>query len=315
MEICPTCFENHYTRCDHCDRIIHVEDVCYLDDDEDIPYCHECAQQLAYPGRGIQSYCYKPIPIFHGDGTRYLGVELEIDRGGELNDNARALMEIANADADNLYVKHDGSLTDGIELVTHPMTLAYHQHKMPWEAVMKEAIAMGYRSHQTTTCGLHVHVNRDSFGKTVDQQESAIARVLFFVENCWNELLRFTRRTQSQMNQWAARYGRKNTPKEMMDHVKKSYAGRYTCVNLTNSATIEFRLFRGTLRYNTLIATLQLVNELCNVANYFTDEEMGRFTWTEFVLLVGFQGYPELVQYLKERRLYVSEPVDGEEEL
>ena len=172
---------------------------------------------------------------------------------------------------------------------------------------------MGYRSHQTRTCGLHVHVNRDSLGDTLTQQEEAIARILFFVENHWNELLRFSRRTQEQMDHWAARYGRKNSPKEQMEHVKKQYAGRYTCVNLTNGTTIEFRLFRGTLRYNTLIATLQLVNEICSVALCCSDEEMAALTWGEFV--GQLHESPELVTYLKERQLYVNDAVTGEEEI
>lgn len=100
-----------------------------------------------------------------------------------------------------------------------------------------------------------------------------------------------------------------------MDHVKKSYSGRYKAINLLNRATIEFRLFRGTLRYNTLIATLQLVHEICEVAFYMSDEEMSRLTWSDFVIRIGGQNYPELVQYLKERRLYVSEPVTCEEDM
>lgn len=44
----------------------------------------------------------------------------------------------------------------------------------------------------------------------------------------------------------------------MLEHVKKGHGSRYTCVNLTNADTIEFRMFRGTLKLNTLIATLQL---------------------------------------------------------
>ena len=44
---------------------------------------------------------------------------------------------------------------------------------------------------------------------------------------------------------------------EILDHAKKGYhGGRYTCVNLQSRDTIEFRMFRGTLKYNTLIATL-----------------------------------------------------------
>jgi len=34
-------------------------------------------------------------------------------------------------------------------------------------------------------------------------------------------------------------------------------------VNITNADTIEFRIFRGTLKYNTLIATLQMVAVEC----------------------------------------------------
>ena len=62
---------------------------------------------------------------------------------------------------------------------------------------------------------------------------------------------------------------------EILDHAKKGYhGGRYTCVNLTNRDTIEFRMFRGTLKYNTLIATLQLVDRICDVAIYLSDDEL-----------------------------------------
>ena len=83
-------------------------------------------------------------------------------------------------------------------------------------------------------------------------------------------------------------------------------------MNLQNGHTVEFRMFRGTLNYNTLIATLQLVDRVCDVAIYLSDDELKALSWTSFVS--GCQA-PELVQYLKERRIYVNDPVSGEEEL
>ena len=62
------------------------------------------------------------------------------------------------------------------------MSLEYQLHEMPWEEVLHEAVAQGYLSHQAGTCGLHVHVSRKAFGDSYDAQDSAIARVLFFVE-------------------------------------------------------------------------------------------------------------------------------------
>ena len=309
--LCQDCYDHHYDRCSDCGRLIRNTDAYYANDDEDTPYCCDCIDR--HRG-GIQSYYYKPDPVFHGEGSRYLGVELEIDDGGELDSVAEKLLAIGNRNAENVYIKHDGSLNEGMEIVTHPMTLHYHQTQMPWKTVMEKALELGYYSHRAETCGLHVHVNRNSFGGEESMQEEAIARVLYFVENHWNELLRFSRRTKRQLAKWASRYGRKDSPKEVMDIAKNASAGRYTCVNLTNEGTIEFRIFRGTLKYNTLIATLELVDELCSLAGFCSDDEMADLTWSEFVSGLDRDRYPELIQYLKERRLYVNEPVPDVEE-
>ena len=113
------------------------------------------------------AYPYRPDPIFYGDGPLYMGVEPEIDGAGESDSNARRLLNAVNGEGELVYCKHDGSLDDGFEIVTHPMTLAFHQTRMPWRIILQEAIDMGYSSHQACTCGLHVHVNRDAFGATI----------------------------------------------------------------------------------------------------------------------------------------------------
>ena len=311
--LCQPCYDRHYTSCERCGRIIHVDDAYYEDDDEDCPLCYDCHTH-ARRHKMIEDYYYKPEPLFRGDGSRYFGVELEIDEAGEDSDNARRLMEIANGNGvENLYCKHDGALDDGFEMVTHPMTLEYHMKEMPWAKILQEAIRLGYSSHQTSTCGLHVHVNRDAFGDTEEDQDAVIARILFFFESFWTELLKFSRRTPRQLERWATRYGYKDQPKELLDHAKKGYhGGRYTSVNLTNTDTIEFRIFRGTLKYNTLIATLQLLDRICDVALYLTDDQVKAMSWTTFA---SGCTQPELVRYLKERRLYVNEPVESEEEV
>ena len=76
----------------------------------------------------------------------------------------------------------------------------------------------------------------------------------------------------------------------------------------------QFRMFRGTLKVNTIIATLELVNIVCDLAVKFSDDEISKLSWTDFVLSIPDSEYPELVMYLKERRLYVNEPVEDESE-
>lgn len=94
-----------------------------------------------------------------------------------------------------------------------------------------------------------------------------------------------------------------------MDTAKRGSNGRYSCVNLHNYSTIEFRIFRGTLLYSTLIATLQLVDEICNVAISMSDDGISQLTWSDFVGALDEAKIPELIQYLKFKRLYINEPL------
>lgn len=307
--LCQNCFDEHYTHCTRCGELIRHADCRYPCSDDD-PYCEDCCSTMA---EGIHDYGYKPKPIFYGQGPRYFGVELEIDGAGEDPDNAYELMALFNRDCPLAYCKHDGSLDEGLEIVTHPMSLDYHITQAPWQEVLREAALLGYTSHQAKTCGLHVHVSRDAFGEHISEQDEAIARILYFFERFWEELLRFSRRTPRQLDRWAARYGYKESPGEILDHAKRHKPnGRYACVNLTNEDTIEFRIFRGTLKLNTLLATLQLVDKICDVALFLSDDELRSMGWTKFV---SGCTRPELVWYLKERQLYVNEPVEGEVEI
>ena len=258
-------------------------DDAYYDDD-DVPYCRECYHNHCIGS--IHDYSYKPEPIFYGDGDRYFGVELEIDCGGKDKDNAETILDKVNNGDELIYIKGDGSLNEGLEIVTHPMSLEYHKNKMPWPEVAETALRLDYLSHKTSTCGLHIHVNRTTFGLTREAQDDCVSRVLYFVEHHWEELLKFSRRTEYQMNRWAARYGYKDSPREVMDNAKKRGIGRYACVNLTNYETIEFRMFRGTLKINTIIATLELVNIICDMAVKFSDDEISKLSWTDFVLSI-----------------------------
>lgn len=301
-QVCGRCYDYHYTTCDRCNCIISTDDVRYDDDDDD-RLCSSCYEDYSH-NTCIYNYSYKPTPIFHGDDNRYMGVELEIDKGGKDSKHAKELCLLANRNGEHIYIKHDGSLTNGFEIVTHPMTLEYHAKEMPWKTLIERAVELNYLSHDTDTCGLHVHVNRDCFGDDPVTQDIGISKILYFIERFWSELLLFSRRTEAQLDRWAKRYGYEESPGYILSKAKQDRKGRYMCVNLENCDTFEFRIFRGTLIYNTLIATLQLVDEICDVASLMYDYELTCLTWDDFTRRIDLSKHPELVTYLKEKRLY-----------
>ena len=90
--------------------------------------------------------------------------------------------------------------------------------------------------------------------------------------------------------------------------------GRYVAVNLENENTVELRLVRSSLRYQTFVAILQLVDEICRTCIYMNDEELEALSWSSFVS--GIYDKPELIEYLKSKRLYVNElPFEETEEM
>ena len=106
--------------------------------------------------------------------------------------------------------------------------------------------------------------------------------------------------------------GMRISARAILDKAKKGCQGRYAAVNLCNYATIEFRLFRGTLKLNTFIATLELVNAIIDVALNYSEDGLHKLSWSEFVSIIK---EPELITYLKERKLYINEDIETQEDM
>ena len=290
--VCEYCYYEHYVECNSCGEMIHIDNAHY-DDWNEAYYCRDC-----HNDQNIKPYGYKPEPVFYGtDSPLFMGIELEIDGGGENHDNAGELLAID--DLDRIYCKHDGSLDEGFEIVSHPATLEYHRNSMQWSKIMEHALYMGYTSHNAGTCGLHIHISRNALGEEYDQQEQNIAKILYFVEKHWNKMLRFSRRTEYQLDRWASRYGIEphEQPEDILKKAKNG-CGRYKAINLLNWHTVEFRLFRGTLKYSTFMATLQLVSDLCKYCTSLTAEELQQASWRDFVATITDDT---LITYLENR--------------
>ena len=62
-----------------------------------------------------------------------------------------------------IHFEHDGSLNeDGVECISQPCTLKFHQEKMDWKRICEKLRSQGYKSHDTENCGLHVHMSRSA---------------------------------------------------------------------------------------------------------------------------------------------------------
>lgn len=273
----------------------------------------------------INRYGYKPEPRFGYKNDREsrehltFGVELECEprRNGAPKMDADELSDrIDEIAGDRVYCKSDCSLSHGLEIVTHPGTLAHHMYVMHWRQIQRTCEKAGFRSHDTDNSGLHVHVGRAQLGSTDAERDETIRKVQVLFVMYAAELTRFSRRTRSRLDEWAsfrsfgvspesiratdgdalAAWARSSVPTFEDDYHQQ----RYTAVNLMNRATIEIRIFRGTLKRDTLIAAIQLVSNVFEYAMTHTWDELRTSTWAD---VAACKPYKEIVGYMIARGL------------
>lgn len=274
--ICPDCAESVYYFCDECDSYVRSEH--YDGDEETCTFCLEDSRRV-----NISRYhgANSSFPRFFADGEKHvgdfigIGCEIEIDREHYSSCAERDCLQALNETlGDRVVYEHDGSLDNGFEIVTRPHTIRAFLDEFPLEKVLNICRDNGYSAHDIGTCGFHMHISRRFFGKDSQTQERSIGKVVAFFDAFYLDLVKVSRRDMSRASRWASRCGA-TTPDEARDKAKGSNT-RYEAVNTTNSATIEFRLMRGTLNAETLRATLDILLTICRNAKKATWNEAFR---------------------------------------
>jgi len=269
---CEHCYGDNSFYCEGCDE--NVSEANYGHDGR----CEACCENGA-----LHEYGWTPcLGFFGGDSyqmdTPFEGIELETDSGSDRRGYVEELADLPGF-AEHFWMTKDSSLDNGVEITGHPMTLAYHERIMKvYEGIRDTAIQFGYVSHNSGNCGLHIHVNRNFFGRNKFMQDACGYKMMRALQRFEHQFTVFSRRTDG--NYWCNyNYcGDYSMPKkngkvqysmrEFRNKVSDANCDRNhtQALNFQHYSTFEFRIFRGTLKLETLFASMGLVNGLCHVA-------------------------------------------------
>ena len=157
----------------------------------------------------IRNYSYKPTPIFYGNNedkeykTIYMGIEWETEPKNRYactynakDKVVRDFLKVWNTkDKQVFYAKEDGSLGNGAEFVSHPMTLNYiMKNKNKFKECCDLLRNNDFRSHDGGNCGIHIHISKNAFGNNESEIEKNVNKLILFTEFYRNELETFSRR-------------------------------------------------------------------------------------------------------------------------
>jgi len=295
--ICHNCFDD-LNRCVSCGR-----KRMGMNDDN---VCKNCITNT----RCILGYSEKPNSLFHrvhkgqciiserDKGYRHFGVEIETDGYNYLYGNKLASMigllgKGLTNNEELLYVKSDSTCDN--EIVSHPFTWKYfnkYGYKV-FQTLFKMLRRDSFRSHKASDSGMHVHVSRNSIKPTT------LYKVLSLVynEDYYKLILDISQRRESALEEWAK-------PKlggYLLENVKRpfsflsddtnyreirEYLDRSSAINLHPRHTIEFRLFRGTLNYNSFLKNMDFVRSVLHwgdVTSLKEATEIGRLSYLRFL--------------------------------
>ena len=254
----------------------------------------------------VKPYSYKPsewIVTNPSRTERLFGVELECEFGS-FDDAGGAAVELHD-NYKRVLLKKDGSLkgAPGFESITHPAD--YRSAVELLSGVCKWLNFFdGDASYE---CGMHVHVSRKAFNSL------AVSNLIVLVDNIWNDLYRFSRREEYELRWCSNRLehtagASKVTKKQEADQaaMEDDHRDRYHAINVTNKNTVEFRIFKGTVDIKQVVANLQLVDILVDLANSYDGFET---SWSDVVNHAAMCGYEEFLE--KEFEINETEEDEG----
>jgi hypothetical protein len=212
---------------------------------------------------------------------------------------------------EDLYLKEDGSVSSGCEIVTFPATKDYHINR--FKKILFEMNQLNCVSHDSGDCGLHIHISRLAFGANTRTQSKNIAKMLYLIEHFQKEVKAFSRREKKCFNShgesWQPSHPYRYCEFYNLDYsdgkITRAYqkavyqnkikirrsrfgnetirSGRYKVLNFQNKSTVELRILRGTLNQKTFVACLEFTCLMVKIAKNTSEKDILKITWNDIV--------------------------------
>jgi hypothetical protein len=286
--------------------------------------CESCNHILAEEYTVIHGHSYRPPFMFITHEKRkvpkeerakqlFLGVELEVEYQPRPSreaarsrnyDRGSAVLETLRKEKDGvavkvvknfrkhqgkkwLYLKRDGSLLNGFEMVSHPATLTRHVDGLPWQKLLPFLKQNGVESNDTDSCGLHIHAGKSFFPKEEDQ-----IKLAYFIASHKTKCEALARRKNCNYAKF------KRVDEVPWDSLHRNYDDRYEALNWGNKHTVEFRMFRGTLHIEELLAALEFVQGSIEFSKDATvkDLKSPRKAWNQFMEFANARNLGNLIE-------------------
>ena len=286
---CQSCTENHANYCDDCNEYCsgstyYTEDTSqnycencigstYWCEDCDAYYTNGCDDHSGDEARVIHDYSYRPDPIFHTTDKEerlFFGLEIEVEASRNRSESAEYASRLESYDL--AYLKSDGSLNCGFEIVTHPMTHDFYKNEASelWNTLeaLRSNIGMRVKAWDAPTAGLHIHISRTGFNGGAHMHR--FLRLVYDNQTLYEAVAGRSSSRWAKFDDAQTDYvvgldadgdriwKQRRNLKSKLDNSRNS--DRYSAVNTQNRATLEMRIFRSSVKGDTVKSFIDLAH-------------------------------------------------------
>lgn len=286
-QLCPSCSNKKgYTRCANCGSWNRVSSM-----PQNSNSCYLCVAKNSNLLLNIYHSSHKQNYSFIGYEEKTinfkgLGFELELDCFKPI-DKSKFISDICNIvkeelALDHLFIERDSSLLNGVELISQPHT------KEALDSFIRTKMNKILQRIQDTPAedcsklaALHLHVSKTVFGHTLEEQNTNIAKLVYWVSRNVKFLARLGRRKEFSKCVFPQE---PLSIQESLDFVNDPES-RYTAINVCNTNTVEFRFMQTTIFPDILIALI----DFC----WHLSTQIAKYGWQELEENSILQSLPQ----------------------
>jgi hypothetical protein len=227
----------------------------------------------------------------------FFGVEIEFEcENDSMKKEIRKNIISLSAYHDFIFFKNDGSLRNGMEMVSNPASLSFHK-EFNWKEIF-EYLTIDAGCSAENTCGLHIHLGTESLGGAEPGKQLNILKLVWLMQKFWKQMIVFSRRKPTLLS-----YCKRAIARYDLKLIKNRCIDRYICINIANRGTVEFRIFKGTMNHFDFIASLQLIHCMRKFVMSNNVYKIAEAKWETFKDFCFKQQFVELNSYFTGRGL------------
>lgn len=205
----------------------------------------------------MHNWRYRP-PVFieYGVDDFHFGIENEFSVDESVASRDKVIASLSKMFHERVaYIQHDGSVHNGGELVTHPMT--FSQIKQDKQGLSKAFNVDGVIPHHST--GMHIHISKSAF-TTV-----SLYKFMKFISD-HKEFIELVAERKSGGGRSAWSFEDKSMLKGKA--ISKRSGDKYVDVNLTHPKSVEVRIFKGATKFEQLLKNVEFCHALTTFSKF-----------------------------------------------